>query len=114
MAMNKFWNQLHKLLLVMCLLPWNSAEISYFMFRHMLGLKFQGDRLYIKPALYQTTSPLNADIRYKQGRIKLEITGSGKLLYANVNGKKIKPDSKGKIFMPSGFNGGFVRIVKGN
>ncbi|MBI9060697.1 MAG: hypothetical protein JEZ14_01830 [Marinilabiliaceae bacterium] len=93
------------------LLPWNSAEISYFMVHHMLGIKFKGDRMFIKPALYPQTSRLNANFRYRKGRIQLESEGSGKLAYAMVEGEKIKADKKGSVILPKDFEGGTIKLV---
>jgi hypothetical protein len=92
------------------LLPWTSAEISYFIVQNMLGIKFAGDKMIIKPALYPGTAPLDADIRYHNGRINLVIDGSGPVLYATINGINIKPKNDGSIEVPDKFVSGTIRI----
>lgn len=92
------------------LLPWSSAEVSYFIVHHMLGIKFKGDKMVIKPALYKTTAPVFADIRYRKGRIQLDIDGNGPVLYATINGIKVKPDNEGCIEVPRTFVSGAIKI----
>jgi len=93
------------------LLPWTTAEISYFMIHHLLGIKFIGDRMVIKPAIYKTTSPVKANLRYHKGRIDLEIKGTNKVLYATINGIKVKPDNNGFIWVPEDFKAGTILII---
>ncbi|GHV64614.1 hypothetical protein FACS1894199_03280 [Bacteroidia bacterium] len=93
------------------LLPWTSGEVGFFIIHHLLGVKFDGDRMTIKPNLYETTAPVKADLRYRDSRIKLEITGgNGTVNHAIVNGKKIVPDKQGRIVVPSNFTGGTISI----
>lgn len=92
------------------ILPWTSAEVSYFMVHDLLGVKFIGSKLFIKPALYAATSPVKANLRYRKGRINLEIKGSGKILYGIINGVKVKPDHNGAIPVPKNFNSGNIVI----
>lgn len=93
------------------LIPWTSGEVSLFMVRHLMGIKFDHGQMIIKPNLYETTAPLKADLRYKDSRINLEITGAGDVKYAFVNGKKISPDKMGRIVVPENFEGGIIKIV---
>ena len=93
------------------LLPWTSAEISCFIIHHLLGVKFYGDKMVITPNLYQTTAPIKANLRYKTGRIYLEIINAGKVQYALVNNAKIKPDANGAIIIPQDFSSGTIKIV---
>jgi hypothetical protein len=92
------------------LLPWTTAEVSYFIIHHLLGIKFVGDQMVIKPALYKTDSPLKADLRYREGRVNIVINGTGEVSYAVVNGIEIKPDSNGVIWVPKDFRSGSIRI----
>lgn len=92
------------------LLPWNSAEIIYFVIHHMLGIKFLGNRIFFQPQFYKETSDFSAKIRYKQSWITIQKKGEGRLVYAIVNGVKIKPDVKGRIFVPNNFDGGLVEL----
>jgi hypothetical protein len=93
------------------LIPWTSAEISYFIVHNMLGIKFYGDKMVINPNLYQATAPVKANLRFKTGRIDLEITNAGKVQYALVNNAKIKPDANGDIVIPKDYISGTIKIV---
>ncbi len=92
------------------ILPWTSGEITYFVIHHVLGLKFQGNNLTIKPALYDEMLPLKADLRYRKGRINIEIKRKGSMRYALINGKKIKPSDNGEITVPDSFTEGNITI----
>lgn len=92
------------------LLPWTTAEVSYFIVHHLLGIKFIGDQMRIKPALYQTSSPLKANLRYRSGRINIEINGTKEVKYAIVNGKKIKADKNGYVSIPKNFESGDIQL----
>ena len=65
------------------ILPWNAAEVGLFIVRHWLGVRFEGGRLVLRPALYPRTGPVSADLRFRKGRLKLEITGSGPIEFAD-------------------------------
>lgn len=92
-------------------LPWTSGEITYFIVHHLLGFKFRNDQLTIKPALYEETVPLTADLRYRDGRIKLEIRGKGNVESALINGQKLSPDPNGLIVLPEDFKSGTIIII---
>lgn len=92
------------------LIPWTSAEVSYFIVHHMLGIKFKGDKMIIKPALFITTAPITADIRYRKGRISLDIDGNGPISYATINGVVIKPNEEGTIEVGPDFISGSIHI----
>jgi cellobiose phosphorylase len=77
---------------------------------HLLGFKFRNDQLTIKPALYEETVPLTADLRYRDGRIKLEIRGKGNVESALINGQKLSPDPNGLIVLPEDFKSGTIII----
>jgi len=93
------------------LIPWTTAEVSYFVIHHLFGIKFTGTQMVIKPALYKTNSSVKANIRYRKGRIDLEINRVHGKSYALVNGTKIKPDSNGNFWVPKNFNSGTIQIV---
>ena len=61
------------------------------MVRHHLGVNFERGALTIRPALYPGSPPVRADLRYRQGRLHLEVSDSGPIRSARVNGKKLKP-----------------------
>ncbi len=92
------------------LIPWTSAEVSYFMVHHLLGIKFKGNLMTIKPVLYKTTAPVKADIRYKTGRFTIDIDGNGPIVEATINGVKLKPNKEGAIEVPTDFKSGKILI----
>jgi hypothetical protein len=91
-------------------LPWTSAEIALFVVRHYLGVGFQGESLVIRPALYPGSGPVSADLRFRSGRLRLEISGAGPILSATINGKKLKPARDGSLGLPLDFTSGTVVI----
>ncbi len=91
-------------------LPWTTAEVSYFMIHHMLGVKFSGENMTIRPRLFKESGPLKADLRYKNNRFTLEVDGSGSVSYALINGRRVKPDASGKIIVPADFTTGKIQI----
>ena len=92
------------------LLPWTSGEVALFVVRHYLGVNFEHGALALRPALYPGSPPVQADLRYRQGRLHLEISGSGPIKNARVNGKKVKPGKDGVLRLPPDFAGGAVVI----
>ena len=80
------------------------------MVRHVLGVRFEGDRLVLKPALYPHSPPVVADLRFRKGRLKLEITGAGPVQFAELDGRRIEPDADGAIRLPADFAGGRVVV----
>jgi len=95
----------------MCgLLPWTTAEVSYFIVHHMMGIKFKSGQMIIKPALYEITSPLKSDLRFRKSRFTLEINGYGHATYAIINNKKINANQNGEIIVPLDFAGGSIQI----
>ena len=92
------------------LVPWTSGEVALFVVRHYLGVNFEHGALAIRPALYPGSPPVQADLRYRQGRLRLEISGSGPVKSARVNGKKVKPGKDGVLRLPADFAGGRVVI----
>ena len=91
------------------ILPWTSGEISLFIVRHLLGIHFEDNQLVIKPALYPGSPPISADLRFRRGRLRVEIPGAGSILSAEVDGQKVTPREDGAIALPVDFAGG--RIV---
>jgi len=95
------------------LIPWTSGEVALFVVRHYLGLGFEHGALAIRPALYPGSPPAQADLRYRQGRLRLEISGSGTIKSARVNGRALKPGKDGVLRLPADFAGGTVVIEAG-
>ncbi|MCE5269467.1 MAG: hypothetical protein LLG00_16445 [Planctomycetaceae bacterium] len=91
-------------------LPWISGEVSLFVVRHVLGVRFEGDRMVLKPALYPNSPPVKADLRFRKARLRLEVGGSGPVQFAELDGHRIEPDRDGAIRVPADFAGGVVVI----
>ena len=92
------------------LVQWTSGEVALFVVRHYLGVNFEHGALAIRPALYPGSPPVQADLRYRQGRLRLEVCGSGLIKSALVNGTKAKPGKDGILRLPADFPGGTVVI----
>jgi hypothetical protein len=92
------------------IIPWTSGEIALFVVRHILGIRFEGARVVIRPALYPQGPPVSADLRFRKGRLRLKIEGSGKIKRADLDGKKLHPCPDGSIILPEDFTSGTVRI----
>ena len=92
------------------IIPWTSGEISLFIVRHLLGVRFEGKTLVLQPALYPGSPPVHADLRFRQSRLKLDIPRAGAVKDADVNGIRVAPDRGGAIRLPEEFAGGTVVI----
>jgi len=90
------------------LLPWTSGEICLFTVRHLLGVRFEGSRLLLKPMLYPHSPPIVADLRFRHQRLHLEIPGAGPIRSATVNSQRVPPRKDGAIELPEDFAGGTV------
>ena len=95
------------------LVCWTSGEMALFVVRHYLGVSFERGALAIRPALYPGSPPVQADLRYRQGRLHLEVSGSGPAKSARVSGRKVKPGKDGILRLPPDFAGGTVVIEAG-
>ena len=92
------------------IIPWTSGEIALFTVRHVLGIRFEGSRVVIRPALYPQSPPVSADLRFRKGRLRLRIEGSGKIKRADLGGKKLQPRPDGSIILPEDFTSGTIMI----
>ena len=92
------------------ILPWVSAEVAVFVVRHMLGVQFEDGQLLLRPALYPGSSHIEADLRFRHNRLKLEIPGAGPFKYAIVNGRNWPVDANGAIRLGRDFEGGHVQF----
>jgi hypothetical protein len=90
------------------IIPWTSGELSLFVVRHLLGVRFEGASLVLKPALYPGSPPVAADLRFRKSRLELEIPGAGQMTRAEVNGRTVAPTKEGSFVLPAGFEGGKV------
>ncbi|MCC6123528.1 MAG: hypothetical protein IT426_01050 [Pirellulales bacterium] len=87
---------------------WTTGEIPLFAVRHVLGVRFDGATPALKPAPFPRAGPLKADLRFRKGRLKLEIPGPGPYDYALVDGKRTAADEDGAVRLPPDFTGGTV------
>ncbi len=92
------------------IIPWTSGEVALFVVRHLLGVHFEASAAVIKPALYPESPPISADLRFRNGRLKLAIDRSGAIENAYINGIKTAPRSDGSIVLPDNFTSGTVEI----
>jgi hypothetical protein len=90
------------------ILPWTSGEISLFVIRHLLGVRFDDRGLIIRPALYPSSPPLQANLRFRMGRLRLEIPGAGPFRYAVANGQRAELAKDGALRLGPDFQGGSV------
>ena len=88
------------------ILPWTSGEVALFVVRHYLGVRFEAGAPVIRPALYPGSPPLTADLRFRRGRLRLEIEGSGPIVDARVDGQKLAVSPDGAVRLPKDFAGG--------
>jgi hypothetical protein len=89
---------------------WSTGEMTLFIIRHYLGIRFDSDELVIQPALYPDSPPVKADLRVRNGRLCLEIDGSGPIKEAIVNGNTVRPGADGAIRLGPGSTSGTVII----
>jgi hypothetical protein len=90
------------------ILPWNSGEVSLFLVRHLLGVRFDGGQLVLRPALFPASPRTHADLRFRSSRISLDIAGPGPFRFARVNGHRVRADHDGTIRVPADFEGGTI------
>jgi len=76
---------------------WSTGEITLFIIRHYLGIRFEGNELVIQPALYPDSPPVTADLRIRNGRLRLEIAEGGSIKTALLDGRMILPEADGSI-----------------
>ena len=87
--------------------------MTLFIIRHYLGIRFEGEELVIQPALYPDSPPVEADLRIRNGRLHLEIEGSGPIKMAIVNGKTVMPGADGALRLgPDSMSGTVVIKTK--
>lgn len=90
------------------LVAWPSGELPYFVVRYYLGLTFANDGVVIRPQLYHNSPPVRANLRFRKGRLNLEIPGPGPFASADVNGQRVAVDRDGAVRLPADFAGGTV------
>lgn len=89
---------------------WSTGEMTLFIIRHYLGIRFEDDQLVIQPALYPNSPPVSVNLRVRDGHIHIDIEGSEPIKEAIVNGKAITPDTDGAIRLGPDSMSGTVSI----
>jgi hypothetical protein len=79
------------------LVCWTSGEVALFIVRHYLGVRFEGETLVVRPAVYPGSPPVQADLRFRDARLQLTIDSHGRLRAARVNDQPVKPDRTGTL-----------------
>lgn len=79
------------------LVPWTSGEVTLFVVRHYLGVRFEGDTLVIRPRIYPDSPPLSVDLRFRDGRLQLAIDGRGRLTRAVFQGEDLRVSRDGRV-----------------
>ena len=92
------------------IVSWTTGEIPFFFVRHYLGITFDGGDLVIRPALYPDSPPVKADLRYRKGRLLVEVDGSGSVKSATFNGRKVDVRADGSVRIPKEFDSGIVSL----
>jgi hypothetical protein len=93
------------------LVTWPTGELPYFVVRHYLGVTFQDGRVLLQPKLYPGSPPLQADLRFRQGRWRIAIDGPGPIAAALLDGRPIEVAADGAVKLPPDFAGGSL-VVK--
>ncbi len=92
------------------IIPWTSGELALFVVRSVLGVRFEGGRVVLRPALYPGSPAVSADLRFRNSRLRLQIDGPGAIAGATVNGVEVKPRADGSLVLPEDFASGTVVI----
>lgn len=82
------------------LVCWTSGEIALFTIRHYLGVRFEGDRLVIRPALYPGSPEVRADLRFRRGRLSFLVDGRNRVRDLDFDGRRLTIDSRGMVAWP--------------
>jgi hypothetical protein len=88
------------------LVTWPTGELPYFVVRHYLGLTFEDGCVVIRPQLYPNSPPVHADLRFRQGRLRMAVDGAGEIAEAALDGKAIDVAADGAVRLPREFSGG--------
>jgi hypothetical protein len=90
------------------ILPWTSGEISLFVVRHVLGIRFEDGEVVVRPRLYPGSPLVRADLRFRTGRLLLEVPGPGPFQHAVVNGRRKEIEKDGAVRLGADFESGLV------
>jgi hypothetical protein len=93
------------------LVTWTTGEIPYFVVRHYLGVRFEDGQVVVRPTLYPKSGPVAADLRYRQGRLRIEIDDSGPVKSATLNGSPLDLRGDGSLRLPKNFTTGTIKLT---
>ena len=79
------------------IVPWTSAEVTSFVIRHWLGISVAGEYLILHPKFYPGFQTASADLRFRSGRLKIEVSGESGRQVVKVNGKEVSQDKGGAL-----------------
>jgi hypothetical protein len=63
-------------------------------------VRFEGDKLVIRPKLYPNSPALSADLRLREGRLRLDISRDGRVKRASFNDRPLKVSKTGEVALP--------------
>jgi len=95
------------------LVTWPTGELPYFVVRHYLGVGFEDGCVVVRPKLYPNSPPVQADLRFRQGRLRLAIDGAGAIASATLDGQPMEVGTDGVVRLPRDFTGGSL-VLKTN
>lgn len=90
------------------IIPWTSGEVALFVVRTLVGVRFEGRNVVLRPALYPGSPALAADLRFRDGRLRVRIDGPGAIIGATVDGVEAALRMDGSLVLPEGFASGTV------
>jgi hypothetical protein len=93
------------------LVTWPTGELPYFVVRHYLGVGFEDGNVVIHPKLYPNSPPVQANLRFRRGRLCIAIDGAGAIASASLDGKPVAVGADGALRLPGDFAGGSL-VVK--
>jgi hypothetical protein len=96
------------------LVTWPTGELMYFVIRHYLGIGFEDGNVVIRPKLYPNSPPVQADFRFRQGRLRMAIDGAGAIASASLDGQPMKVGADGAVRLPRDFAGGSLLLKTKN
>lgn len=74
---------------------WTSAEITSFVIHHWLGITIGDEQVFIEPAFFSGDQEVTADLRFRDGRIKIDIEKKGNKYRCRVNGNQLREKGNG-------------------
>ncbi len=77
------------------IVPWASAEVTSFVVQQWLGIDVVGNEILIRPRLYAGDQKVSANLRFREGFIRVDLEQKGKKITCMVNGRAIREKEKG-------------------